>query len=77
MFVQNKTGLLDVILLHALIDCFAAAAVLEGKWHKEAEVAFLFERSQAQKWAAYLRSCCVFVKAALICTGLLFCCERE
>lgn len=58
MFVQNETGLLCVILLHALIDCFAAAAVLEGKWHKEAEVAFLFERNEAQNCAIYLRSCC-------------------
>lgn len=39
-------------------NCFAAAAVLEGKWHKEDEAAFLFERNETQKCAVYLRSCC-------------------
>lgn len=46
MCVRNETGLPDAIGLRTLIDCFAAAAVLGGKWHKEAEAAFLFERRE-------------------------------
>lgn len=41
MFVQSEAGLLYVLLLHSLVDCFAAA-VWEGKQHKEAEVVFLW-----------------------------------
>lgn len=40
------------------LNCFAADAVLEGKWHKEDETAFLFERNKTQKCAVYLSSCC-------------------
>lgn len=47
-----------MILLHTLVDCLPAAAVLEERWHKEAEVAFLFERNEVQKCAVYVRSCC-------------------
>lgn len=58
MFVQSEAGLLYVLLLHSLIDCFAAAAVWEGKQHKEAEVVFLWGGDEARERAVYSRICC-------------------
>lgn len=58
MFAQCEAGLLYMVLLHSLINCFAAAEVLEGKRHKEGEEVFLCKGDEEQECAVYLSSCC-------------------
>lgn len=75
MFVQSEAGLLYVLLLHSLIDCFAAAAVWEGKQHKEAEVVFLWGGTKHGSVLFIQEFVAMFVEAKLVHVRLLCCCK--